>query len=110
MYSFFFIIFSLTFSFFISCIKVYLIAVSSFLFQPLWWEYIWCTSLLLSFLALSAIKRNRLKTLQKYMISILVLGLGPLIYAIVYYFKDVWTYLTVGKSEDIHLWQVFEDH
>ncbi|GAB1862397.1 Protein jagunal [Camponotus japonicus] len=44
--------------------------------QPLWWEYIWCTSLLLSFLALSAIKKN----------------------------KDVWTYLTLG-SEDIYLWQ-----
>ncbi|XP_012225880.1 protein jagunal isoform X2 [Linepithema humile] len=73
--------------------------------QPLWWEYIWSTSLLLSFFALSAIKKNSLKTLQKYMISIVVLGLGPLIYAIVYYFKDVWTYLTIGKSEDILLWQ-----
>ncbi|XP_018367558.1 PREDICTED: protein jagunal [Trachymyrmex cornetzi] len=73
--------------------------------QPLWWEYIWCISLLLSFLALSAIKRNRIKTLQKYMIGIILLGYGPLGYAIVYYFKDVWTYLTVGKSDDIHLWQ-----
>jgi len=79
---------------------------SLLLFQPLWWEYIWCISLLLSFLALSAVKRNRIKTLQKYMIGIILLGLGPLVYATVYYFKDVWTYLSVGKSEDIHLWQV----
>lgn len=78
----------------------------SFLFQPLWWEYIWCTSLLLSFLALSAIKRNKIKALQKYMIGIVVLGYGPLVFAIIYYFKDVWTYLTVGKTENIHLWQV----
>lgn len=76
------------------------------LFQPLWWEYIWCASLLLSFLALSAIKKNKIRTLQKYMIGIVLLGYGPLSYATVYYFKDVWTYLTVGKSEDIHLWQV----
>ncbi|XP_072750342.1 protein jagunal [Anoplolepis gracilipes] len=73
--------------------------------QPLWWEYIWCTSLLLSFLALSAIKKNKIKTLQRYMIGIILLGHGPLIYAIVYYFKDVWTYLTLGESEDIYLWQ-----
>ncbi|XP_025073896.1 LOW QUALITY PROTEIN: protein jagunal [Pogonomyrmex barbatus] len=73
--------------------------------QPLWWEYIWCTSLLLSFLGLSALKKTKIKTLQKYMIGIILLGYGPLLYAIVYYFKDVWTYLTVGESEDIHLWQ-----
>ncbi|XP_070163096.1 protein jagunal [Polyergus mexicanus] len=73
--------------------------------QPLWWEYIWCTSLPLSFLALSAIKINKIKTLQRYMIGIVLLGHGSLIYATVYYFKDVWTYLTVGESEDIYLWQ-----
>ncbi|KAH0946232.1 hypothetical protein HN011_004385 [Eciton burchellii] len=66
--------------------------------QPLWWEYIWCTSLLLSFLALSAIKRNRIKILQKYMISIVLLGHGPLIYGIVYYFKDVWMWITIGST------------
>ncbi|KOC67653.1 Protein jagunal [Habropoda laboriosa] len=69
--------------------------------QPLWWEYIWCISLMLSFLALSAIKRNRIKTLQQYMIGIIVLGYGPLFYAVIYYFKDVWKYLTVGKSDEI---------
>ncbi|XP_031826155.1 jagunal [Nomia melanderi] len=73
--------------------------------QPLWWEYIWCSSLMLSFLALSAIKRNRVKTLQQYIIGIILLGYGPLFYATVYYFKDVWKYLNIGKSEEIHLWQ-----
>ncbi|XP_035732625.1 protein jagunal-like [Vespa mandarinia] len=73
--------------------------------QPLWWEYIWCTSLLLSFLALSAIKKNKIKTLQRYMIGLIVLGYGPILYAMIYYFKDVWRYLTVGKTEDIQLWQ-----
>ncbi|XP_046747405.1 protein jagunal [Diprion similis] len=73
--------------------------------QPLWWEYIWCASLLLSFLALSAIRYNRIKTIQRYMFGIVVLGYGPLIYGVVYYFKDVWTYLTKNDKENIQLWQ-----
>ena len=73
--------------------------------QPLWWEYIWCASLMLSFLALSAIKRNKIKTLRQYMIGIILLGYGPLLYAVIYYFKDVWKYLTIGKSDEIHFWQ-----
>ncbi|XP_043275960.1 protein jagunal [Venturia canescens] len=73
--------------------------------QPLWWEYIWCVSLLLSFLGLSAIKKNKIKTLQRYMIGIVVLGFGPLFYSTIYYASDVWTYLSVGVTEDIHMWQ-----
>ena len=73
--------------------------------QPLWWEYIWCASLMSSFLALSAVKRNRIKMLQQYMIGIVLLGYGPLLYAVVYYFKDVWKYLTVGKADEVHIWQ-----
>ncbi|XP_076663184.1 jagunal [Andrena cerasifolii] len=73
--------------------------------QPLWWEYIWCASLMSSFLALSAVKRNRIKMLQQYMIGIVLLGYGPLLYAVVYYFKDVWKYLTIGKADEVHIWQ-----
>ncbi|XP_034940295.1 protein jagunal [Chelonus insularis] len=73
--------------------------------QPLWWEYIWCSSLLVSFIGLSAIKKNQIKSLKRYMIGIVVLGFGPLIYGIVYYLSDVWTYLTIGKTDDIQLWQ-----
>lgn len=40
------------------------------------------------------------------MIGLIVLGYGPILYAMIYYFKDVWRYLTVGKTEDIQLWQV----
>ena len=73
--------------------------------QPLWWEYAWCASLMSSFLALSAVKRNRIKMLQQYMIGIVLLGYGPLLYAVVYYFKDVWKYLTIGKADEVHIWQ-----
>ncbi|OXU25864.1 hypothetical protein TSAR_015289 [Trichomalopsis sarcophagae] len=73
--------------------------------QPLWWEYIWCTSLILSFLGLSAVRKNRIKTLQQYMIGITVLGFGSILYAFIYYFKDVYEYLSTGETENIHMWQ-----
>lgn len=40
------------------------------------------------------------------MIGIILLGYGPLLYALIYYFKDVWKYLTIGKTDEIHFWQV----
>jgi len=73
--------------------------------QPLWWEYIWCISLFLSFLGLSAIRKNRIKTMKQYMIGILLLGVGPVFYAFIYYFKDVYQYLTTGEKENIEIWQ-----
>ncbi|XP_035453070.1 protein jagunal [Spodoptera frugiperda] len=79
--------------------------------QPLWWEYIWCLSLLLSFLGLSAIKRNNIKYLRRYMYGITALGFGPLLYCVLYYCGDVWRYLTMDADEDdssevdIELWQ-----
>lgn len=76
------------------------------LFQPLWWEYTWCVSLLVSFLGLSAVKKNKIKTLKQYMMGIVVLGYGPLVFAFVYYSKDVWRYLTSEDTKEIHIWQV----
>ncbi|KAK4871632.1 hypothetical protein RN001_015756 [Aquatica leii] len=76
--------------------------------QPLWWEYIWCLSLLVSFLGLAAIRRNRVKSMQQYVIGIILFGYLPLLYGIVYYCKDVWLYLTskdVAELEHIHWWQ-----
>ncbi|XP_014364323.2 protein jagunal [Papilio machaon] len=77
---------------------------------PLWWEYIWCLSLLLSFLALAAIKRNNITNLRRYMYGIVFLGFGPLLYCLIYYCGDVWRYLTKDEDEDIseidiELWQ-----
>lgn len=79
--------------------------------QPLWWEYIWCLSLLMSFLGLSAIKRNNIKQLRRYMYGVSALGFGPLLYCVLYYCGDVWRYLSSDIDEDdsseveIELWQ-----
>lgn len=76
--------------------------------QPMWWEWIWCPNILLSVLAVSAVKKNKIKLLQQYMIGVIVLGFGPILYAFIYYFGDVWLYLTEEEldPEDIHMWQV----
>nr|CAD7446424.1 unnamed protein product [Timema bartmani]CAD7460530.1 unnamed protein product [Timema tahoe]CAD7587545.1 unnamed protein product [Timema genevievae] len=73
--------------------------------EPLWWEYIWCISLLLSFLGLAAVRKNRIKAMQRYMIGIGVFGFGPILYAAIYYFSDVWSYLNTGETEDLFIWQ-----
>lgn len=78
--------------------------------QPLWWEYIWCVSLLLSFLGLTAIKENRVLLMKQYIAGLIVFGFVPLFYAIIYYFGDVWTYLVPDDDDDLDdilMWQVF---
>lgn len=78
-------------------------------FQPLWWEYIWCVSLLFSFLGLSAARKNRVKPMQQYIFGIIVFGYLPLIYAVVYYFSDVSVYLFSEDEDelnDVQKWQV----
>lgn len=44
--------------------------------------------------------------MQQYMIGIAVLGFGSILYGFMYYFKDVYEYLSTGETEDIQMWQV----
>lgn len=78
---------------------------------PLWWEYLWCLSILMSFVGLSAAKGNRIMDMKKYVIGLLVTGLLPVFYCLVYYFSDVLAYFTLDAETDIEdtkiqLWQV----
>lgn len=68
---------------------------------PLWWEYIWCISIFMSFIALPAIKGNRIKDMQKYIIGLTVTALLPLLYCIIYYFSDIVDYLSLDDETDI---------
>lgn len=79
--------------------------------QPLWWEYIWCTSVLTTFIGLSAAKGNRIKDMKKFVIGLTVTAILPLLYCFVYYFTDVIEYMGLDKDTDasdtdIVLWQV----
>lgn len=82
---------------------------------PLWWEYLWCLSILMSFVGLSAAKGNRILDMKKYVIGLLVTGLLPVFYCLVYYFSDVLAYFTLDAETDIEdtniqLWQVSVFH
>lgn len=75
--------------------------------EPLWWEYIWLVSLLTSFMGLSAARGNKVREMQKYMMAIGVLAIMPLIYCFVYYFGDVWEYLTLDPDTDLDETDIF---
>lgn len=79
--------------------------------KPLIWEYVWCFSIVLSFLGLSAAKGNRSSDMKKYIIGTIALGVLPLIYCFIYYCGDVIDYLTLEEGQDvddteIELWRV----
>lgn len=40
------------------------------------------------------------------MIGIVILGILPAVYGFIYYFPDVWVFLTTSETKDIHMWQV----
>lgn len=78
---------------------------------PLWWEYIWCLSIFTTIMGLSAAKANRIKDMKKYVISLVVTGILPNLYCLLYYFGDVVEYLgledrTELSDTEIELWQV----
>lgn len=75
--------------------------------QPLWWEYIWCVSILMSFIGLSAAKGNRTKDMQKYIVGLIVTALLPMLYCIIYYFSDVVDYLSLDDETDIEETEIF---
>lgn len=74
---------------------------------PLWWEYVWCTSILMSFIGLSAAKGNRIKDMKKYIIGITVTALVPLVYCIIYYFSDIAEYMSLDEETDIEDTNIF---
>lgn len=74
---------------------------------PLWWEYIWCTSILMSFIGLSAAKGNRIRDMKKYVIGLVVTALLPLLYCIIFYFSDVIDYMFLNDETDIEDTEIF---
>lgn len=51
-------------------------------------------------------KKNKIKMMERYMMGIGVFGFCPLLYAIIYYFSDVWAYVNRGDTKHIETWQV----
>lgn len=72
--------------------------------QPIWWEYAWLLSILVTFLGLTAIRKNKIKTMQQFMYGICIFGYGTIIYGALYHFSDAWTYISTGETDEIELW------
>uniref|UniRef100_A0A0K8TRB5 Putative conserved plasma membrane protein n=1 Tax=Tabanus bromius TaxID=304241 RepID=A0A0K8TRB5_TABBR len=75
--------------------------------EPLWWEYIWCLSIFMSFIGLSAARGNRIRDMQKYVIGIGVTGFLPLLYCLIYYSSDVYEYLSADEDTDLEETDIF---
>lgn len=75
--------------------------------KPLLWEYLWCVSIAFTFLGLSAIKKNNIKSIQRFIGGIGLFGYGPTLFAAIYYFGDCWTYIRTGNTDEIEMWQGF---
>jgi hypothetical protein len=43
--------------------------------------------------------------MQRYMAGIALFGIGPLLYAAVYYFGEAWQYLSTGNKDKLYVWQ-----
>lgn len=76
------------------------------------WEYVWCVSVVLSFIGLSAARSNQILNMQKYMIGVVIFGMVPVIYCIIHYMNDVINYMqldedtTLDEADNIMVWQV----
>lgn len=75
------------------------------------WEYIWCVSVILSFIGLSAARSNNVVNMQKYMIGVVVFGILPVLYCFLQYMSDVSAYMKLDEGSDLEdtdivVWQV----
>jgi hypothetical protein len=76
------------------------------------WEYVWCVSVVLSFIGLSAARSNKVINMQKYMAGVVVFGLFPIIYCLIHYMNDVVAYMKLDEdteledADNILVWQV----
>ena len=60
----------------------------------------------MAFFGLSAMRRNDVQAIQAYIVGTILSGIVPVIYAIIYYFSDVSTYLKTRSTANVQVWQV----
>src|SRR5271156_1588901 len=72
--------------------------------QPMFWEYWWCFSLVVTFVGLSAIRKNNSQTLQIYLGGIIANGIVPVLFALYFYSGDVYKYASTRSSKNIQTW------
>lgn len=72
-----------------------------FNFQPLAWEWFWLSSITASAFCLDAIKKNSVTSMRNYIISLVILGYLPILYALVFWFSEVYIFLFSDDYFDV---------
>ncbi|CAN7989173.1 unnamed protein product [Ixodes hexagonus] len=74
--------------------------------KPLFWEWVWLSSIVLVVPGLTAVRRNRPASMKLYAGGTFFLGLCPVLFAAVYFFREMYTYVQHGHTaKGIQLWQ-----
>ncbi|CAG2122829.1 unnamed protein product, partial [Medioppia subpectinata] len=61
--------------------------------KPRLWEWLWASSVVLSLFGLTSFKNNSLSSIRFYAIMTFAMSLCPILYALVYYFNDLWSFM-----------------
>ena len=72
--------------------------------KPRVWEWLWASSVLLTFIGLSSIKNNNVSSIRMYAILTFLVSMCPILYAAVYYFNDLWNFIEmrdVSKVKEV---------
>ncbi|KAI1301673.1 Protein jagunal [Halotydeus destructor] len=77
-----------------------------FIPKPNLWEWIWASSILFTWTGFKAIRKNNVTSMKIYAVMNFVLSMCPILYALGYYFGDVWEFMEsrdISKIEEV--WQ-----
>ncbi|KAG8193046.1 hypothetical protein JTE90_028158 [Oedothorax gibbosus] len=69
--------------------------------KPALWEYVWLTSIVFTFAAYLAFRRNNILAMQVYVGSTFVTGICPLVTAIIYHSGDLKVFLAQKIDENV---------
>lgn len=75
--------------------------------KPYTFEYVWTASIIFACMGLNALSRNRLSSLNHYVVGTLVFAVCPLLGAAIYFFSDVSEYAEKKSEASVEFWQGF---
>uniref|UniRef100_V5H7U4 Uncharacterized protein n=1 Tax=Ixodes ricinus TaxID=34613 RepID=V5H7U4_IXORI len=70
--------------------------------KPLLWEWVWLSSIVLVLPGLTAVRRNRPGSMKFYAGGTFFLGLCPVLFAAVYFFREMYAYVQHGRRGQGH--------
>ncbi len=73
------------------------------------WEWIWLSSIIAyPLFGMTACKKSNVSNMTKFIYTVFILGLLPVLFAICYYAGDAYKYATAAKSKKagVEMWRV----